>query len=96
MTQYDGIGWRKGTTCVALGVVSVVARRARQLPNTVNAGPSNPDSQKRPDCLRVTLEDLRPDTLFDRLDRIAVPPRLQHVAAGAGAASGNILYRIVR
>jgi hypothetical protein len=40
------------------------------------------------------LAGLPPDTLLDRLDRGAVPPWLQQVAADP--ASGNILYRIVR
>ncbi|HVC62347.1 MAG TPA: hypothetical protein VND19_18540 [Acetobacteraceae bacterium] len=37
---------------------------------------------------------LPPDTLFDRLNRGAVPPWLRQVAADL--ASGNILYRILR
>jgi len=42
----------------------------------------------------LLVADLPPDTLLDRLARHEVPPWLREVAADA--ASGNVLYRVVR
>jgi hypothetical protein len=76
MTRCDGIGWRNGTACVALPVLIVLARGARQLPGVVNNGLLDPDSYMRLVRLRETLLTHRP----------------AYSVAGDGSGHGTLLH----